>query len=199
VTLRCAERPAAREPAGALVFLHGYGGKRDFLPLLDALDPDRRFHGYLPRGPLDLGEGQAQWIELNAPWRAPEQLAPTWAWLDSLPFARGRTVLGGFSQGAAVACLLALAAGHPRPAALLCLGGSLPLHCVDLDLEPPFPRVAIAHGSDDDAVPVASARNTRKVLESVGADVLYLETAIGHEPDPAVIPDLRAFLAEVGR
>ena len=51
MTLRALERPAAGEPEGALVLLHGRGAdEHDLFPLLDALDPERRLHGYTPRG-----------------------------------------------------------------------------------------------------------------------------------------------------
>jgi predicted esterase len=161
LSLRFAERPAAGEPAGALVFFHGE-------------------------------------VELDEPARTAAQLAPIAEWVDALPFPADRVVLGGWSQGAAVAALLGLAAGRARPAALLVLGGSLALHAVELDLRPPLPRVAIAHGTDDDVVPVAAARNLRALLELAGADVLYRETGVGHELDQAVVPDLCAFLARVG-
>ena len=40
------ERPAAGEPEGALVLFHGRGANEyDLLPLLDALDPERRLDG----------------------------------------------------------------------------------------------------------------------------------------------------------
>jgi phospholipase/carboxylesterase len=62
LTLRALERPAAGEPEGALVLLHGRGADEyDLHPLLDALDPERRLHGYTPRAPLALPPGGAHW------------------------------------------------------------------------------------------------------------------------------------------
>ena len=56
------ERPAAGEPEGALVLFHGRGAdEHDLFALLDALDPEARLHGYLPRGPLSLPPGGAHW------------------------------------------------------------------------------------------------------------------------------------------
>ena len=56
------ERPAAGEAAGALVLFHGRGAdENDLFPLLDVLDPERRLHGYCPRGPLSLPPGGAHW------------------------------------------------------------------------------------------------------------------------------------------
>jgi predicted esterase len=59
------------------------------------------------------------------------------------------------------------------------------------------PRVAIAYGSADDVVPIATARSVRTLLEHAGAEVLSPETAVGHERDRTVIPALRALLADV--
>ena len=48
-------RPAAGEPEGALVLMHGRGAdEHDLFPLLEALDPGRRLVGLVPRGPLSL-------------------------------------------------------------------------------------------------------------------------------------------------
>ena len=55
-------RPAAGEPEGALVLLHGRGvTEHDLFPLLDLLDPDRRLVGYAPGGPLALPPGGRHW------------------------------------------------------------------------------------------------------------------------------------------
>jgi len=48
-------RPAAGDPAGALVLLHGRGAdEHDLFPILEALDPQRRLTGVTLRGPLVL-------------------------------------------------------------------------------------------------------------------------------------------------
>jgi phospholipase/carboxylesterase len=60
VTLVHRIRPAAGDAQGALVLLHGRGADEyDLEPLLDALDPERRLAGVLPRGPLSLPPGGA--------------------------------------------------------------------------------------------------------------------------------------------
>src|SRR5256885_2393739 len=59
-------RPAAGEPGGALVLFHGRGAdENDLFPLLDALDPEGRFVGATPRGPLSLPPGGAHWYALG--------------------------------------------------------------------------------------------------------------------------------------
>jgi phospholipase/carboxylesterase len=197
VTLRHADRPAAGDPVGALVFFHGYSGTpEDFTAFLDKIDPERRFHGYLPQGPHVVGDGRASWFPRDSTDPPEMQLAAVAAWLDSQPYPPEQTVLGGWSQGANVAFTLAFGAGRARPAGVLAFSGGF-RDGPPANLEPPLPPVAIAHGRADDSVPIDAARHTRGVLQRAGATVLYLETDVGHEIDQAVIPDLRAFLAKL--
>ena len=53
------------------------------------------------------------------------------------------------------------------------------------------------HGTADDAVDVEHARGARDLLRGAGADVLYLETGIGHRIDQEIVPTLRDFLAKL--
>ena len=55
-------RPAAGEPEGALVLMHGRGtSEQDLAGLLEVLDPARRFVGACPRGPLELSPMGFHW------------------------------------------------------------------------------------------------------------------------------------------
>lgn len=197
------ERPAAGEPEGALVLIHGRGAdERDLFPLLDALDPERRLAGYTPRGPLSLPPGGAHWYSLGGiPTPDPATFWPSYealgAWLDGLPVPLGRVVLGGFSQGAVMSWALGLGRGRPRPAALVCLSGFQPVvegFELDLDGLDGYP-VVIAHGSLDPVIDVEFSRRARDVMEAVGASVLYREAPLPHTIDPRVLPELRDFVA----
>src|SRR6267142_2642949 len=117
-------RPAAGEPEGALVLLHGRGAdENDLYPLLDALDPERRLAGYTPRGPLSLPPGGAHWYALGGLGTPGsgylESVALLSAWLDGLGVKPERLVLGGFSQGAVMSYALGLGLGRPRPAGIM--------------------------------------------------------------------------------
>jgi phospholipase/carboxylesterase len=200
LSLRVRERPAAGEAEGALVLLHGRGAdENDLFPLLDELDPERRLHGYTPRGPLALPPGGAHWYVLGGigtPER--ETFSASYAalveFLDGLAY--DRLVLGGFSQGCAMAYALALFRGRPRPDALLAMSGFIPsVDGYDLDLTPPFPRIAIVHGGLDQMIPVEWGRAARVTLQEAGADILYRESPIGHWIDPGVVPLLREAVA----
>jgi phospholipase/carboxylesterase len=200
VTLQVRERPAAGEARGALVLLHGRGAdENDLFPLLDALDPERRLHGYTPRGPLSLPPGGAHWYVLGGvgtPER--ETFSASYAalseFLDGVPYER--VVLGGFSQGCAMAYALALFRGRPRPDALLAMSGFIPsVEGYELDLSPPFPRIAIVHGVFDQMIPVEWGRAARDTLEEAGAEIVYQESPVEHWIDPDVLPVLREVVA----
>lgn len=200
-------RGAAGEPEGLLVLFHGRGADEgDLYPLLDLLDPERRLLGVTPRGPLRLPPGGAHWYavrEIGYP--DPRTFSETYElagdWLDSL-FAEsglepGRAVLGGFSQGAVLAWALALGAGRPRPAAVLALSGFVPtVPGLELDLEPPLPRIAIGHGALDPVISVDWGRRARDLVEGAGGDVVYHESPVGHTIDPAFLRTLGPWVAD---
>jgi phospholipase/carboxylesterase len=198
------ERPAADEAEGALVLLHGRGAdEHDLFPLLDVLDPERRLHGYTPRAPLALPPGGAHWyavprVGFPDPATFAEGFGALTEWFDALPFAAEDVVLGGFSQGCVMSYALGLGAGRPRPRALLALSGFIPtVDGWELDVESPFPPIAIAHGTYDPVISVEFGRDARARLEAAGADVWYRESPIEHWIDPQLIPELRARISAV--
>ncbi len=203
-------RPARGEPAGALVLLHGRGvDESDLYPLLDALDPEAELVGATPRAPLTLPPGGYHWYvveRVGFPHRETfmESFELLTQWLEALAEETGvpwqRTVIGGFSQGSVMAYALALAAGRPSPAGLLAMSGFIPeVEDFDLDLHRPGLPIAITHGTLDPVIGVEFGRAARQRLEAAGNRLLYRESPVGHGIDPAVLPDLRAWLqAAVG-
>ena len=201
MTLKILERPAAGEPQGSLVLLHGRGADEyDLHPLLDELDPERRLLGVTPRGAWALPPGGAHWYRLGGIptpdpetfWRSFEELSEL---LDGLP---SPLVLGGFSQGTAMSWALGLGRGpEKRPAAIIALSGFMPrVEGLELDLSglEGYP-VAIAHGSLDPVIPVDWSREARKTLQVAGADVLYRESPLPHTINPRILPELQSFVA----
>ena len=194
-----AERPADGQAAGALVLFHGRGAdEHDLFPVLDVLDPERRLHGYCPRGPLALPPGGAHWYVVpRVGFPDPATFAASYdeagTWLDSLPYER--IVLGGFSQGAVMTYALGLGAGRPRPAAVIAMSGFIPeVDGWELDMSRPFPPIAIGHGTLDPVIPVQFARAARDRLEAAGAEVLYREYPLPHTIDPAFLLEVRGLL-----
>ncbi len=201
--------PPAERPTARLVLLHGRGTDEfDLVPLLEALDPEHRLVGLTPRAPLSLPPGGAHWYivrQVGYPDRetffeslagvsrvarpaCPRQLGIPWE----------RIVLGGFSMGAVMSYSIGLGPGRPTPAGIMALSGFIPtVEGFELELERArgLP-VAIAHGSADEVISVEFGRDARDRLEAAGADVLYRESPVPHTIDPAIIPDLREWLAK---
>jgi phospholipase/carboxylesterase len=187
--------------------LHGRGTDEfDLLPVLEAVDPGRRLVGLSPRAPLSLPPGGAHWyIVKRVGYPDPEtfdaSLRELSAWLDALPDDLGlpwdRIVLGGFSMGAVMSYATGLGPGRPTPAGIMALSGFIPtVEGFDLELERArgLP-VAIAHGTADPVISVEFARDARRRLEAAGAALTYRESPVPHTIDPAIVPDLRRWLA----
>jgi phospholipase/carboxylesterase len=198
VSLEALERPAAGEADGALVLFHGRGAdEHDLFPLLDALDPERRLHGYTPRGPLALTPGGAHWYVVpRVGFPDPVSFASSYGlaseWLDALPFPPERIVLGGFSQGAVMSFALGLGRDRPNPAAIVAFSGFIPNVAgwePDLDDRPP---VALGHGTLDPVIPVEFARGARERLGE--ENLLYREYPLPHAIDPGFVREVSAWL-----
>jgi len=121
--------------------------------------------------------------------------------IDDLTLTRGlarhQVVLGGFSQGAAVALLYALrsavAGGADRLAGVFAVAGWLPA-VEGIDSDPSRAAdtsVLIAHGEDDDVVPLTLGRSVARLLDRAGANVTLVERPVGHE--------WAAFIDDIGR
>jgi phospholipase/carboxylesterase len=207
VSLEYRLRPAAGEPEGAIVLFHGRGADElDLVPVLDVLDPERRYLGATPRGPLALPPGGAHWyVVRQVGYPDPNTFWPTLErasrWLDELVRETGippeRVVLGGFSQGAVMTYALGLGRGRPRPAALIALSGFIPtVENFELDLEGPLPPVAIGHGTLDPIIQVGWGRKARATLEAAGAPVTYRESPLPHTIDPRFAGELAPWVAD---
>jgi phospholipase/carboxylesterase len=195
-------REPAGEPEGALVLLHGRGAdENDPFGLLDLLDPKRRLLGVTPGGPLSLSPGGRHWYVVSRvgyPDRdtflaSYEQLTD---FVDGLGVAMDRTVIGGFSQGAAMSWALALGPGRPAPRGVIALSGFIPTVEGFEITERPIP-VAIAHGELDPVIGVDFGRDARDRMLAAGADVRYHEAPFGHHVDPRFVATLPGWLEGV--
>jgi phospholipase/carboxylesterase len=184
-----------RDSDRLLVLLHGWGANaQNVAGLIEAINMiSIPFQGLLPDAPFDhpMVPGGKQWygFPANYDFRSPhnfesqsdlihsrQQLK---AWMESLPEKTGipleRTIMGGFSQGAA----MTLDVGVQIPlAAMLILSGysHAPIGpCIS-----PRP-VLVIHGRQDPVVPVSKALDTKTQLAQQGIAVTYEEFDMGHE------------------
>lgn len=202
-------RPAAGDPQGALILLHGRGAdENDLFPLLDMIDPESRLVGVCPGGPLALPPGGRHWYAVQrVGYPDPETFLPTFTmlsgWLDAFLSDAGvdlsRTIIGGFSQGAVMSYSLALGPGRTRPSGLLAFSGFIPevegFELADRGLDG-WP-VAIGHGIYDPVITVDFGRSAKLRLERAGAAVTYRESPMAHTIDPQYLADLRSWVADL--
>lgn len=177
--------------------LHGWGANAQNLasvvPLLNL--PDYQFmfpdaplpHPYISTGKMwyDLAEEKGKGL--------PESRKLLTDWLQSLESSTGvplsRTILSGFSQGAA----MILDVGLSLPlSGLLALSGYL--HPVSEPGGGKFPPVLIVHGRQDSVVPLKAAQYAKDSLVALGVSVQYQEFDMGHEIRPEVLTVVRNFI-----
>ncbi len=109
-------------------------------------------------------------------------------------------ILGGFSQGAMVACEVAFSSDEPL-AALVILSGTLlgragwRPHMVTRKGMPVF----MSHGRADNILPYDLAERLHAELEAAGIDVTFVPFDGGHEIPEEVVTALGTFLARIDR
>ena len=202
------EREPAGDPVGALILLHGRGvDERDLYPLLDEFDPERRLFGLSPGAPLtNVPPGGRHWYVIRQVGHPDERtfletMTTLCPFLDGKLAERGieweRTVIGGFSQGAAMACGVAIGKDRPRAAGLLMMSGFYP-EVSGWEMDPASKRgipAYVTHGTYDPVIPVDFGRQAGQKLEAAGLDVTYRETPMQHGIHPALIPEIRDWVS----
>jgi phospholipase/carboxylesterase len=199
-------RPGVRPPL--LVLLHGVGAdERDLLPLAAHLDS--RLLAVSLRAPREYPVIGYSWFDIH--WtkappaydlaQAEESRAAVAGLLPELAERHGtdpaRTLLLGFSQGAAIALAVALTRPDLVRAVVVHSGRLFP----DLAARA-APREALArldalvlHGVDDPVVPVERGREIRDFLEPLlGGRMVYAEHDAGHEITPRSFDDVARWL-----
>jgi len=207
-----------------LVLLHGYGSAAEhWLPYTQTISFPSVGQFLFPQAPEmvarkdGLLDGRAWWrldlaahrrvgklgVDLtNEEPRGLERAAKLVRWSlsregnsEAHPF-----VLGGFSQGAMVACEVAFASHEPL-AALVILSGT------PLDRAGWRPRMAtrkgmpvfMSHGRADNILPFDLAERLRADLVAAGVDVTFVPFDGGHEIPEVVVTALGEFLARTAR
>ncbi len=194
--------PGAEGPERSILLLHGWTGDEKVMWIFTRNLPGN-YWLFAPRAPIPADEGGYGWIPHEGGW---PELADfrgiAEALLDAFRHWAGRVHaprepfdVMGFSQGAAMA--YALAAYYPHQInRLVALAGFLPP-------DDPMPgrysalngkKIYIAHGVKDETVPVEFAQQAVRTLQSVGAQVTYCESDVGHKLSADCLRGLEKFL-----
>ena len=208
-----------------VILLHGFGAPgNDLVPLWEALHVPAGTRFVFPVAPLSMnayfGDSRAWWMldvermsrEIAAgrvrdlSGEVPEGLVKARehiiALLDDverqLEVAPDKIVLGGFSQGAMLACDVALRTDRTL-AGLVLLSGTLLARDEWMPLMPKRKgfRVIQSHGDSDPILPPSLAEQLRDLLEKAGLAVEWVGFEGGHELPPIVLQRLGDFLRKV--
>jgi phospholipase/carboxylesterase len=196
-----------RGPQGSdrrLVLLHGWGADADDLLDLGTLlvDGDVSVVALQAPGLHPSGMGR-QWYDLQeAGWpglpEARQQLRRRLLTLDrEIPLSR--TVLLGFSQGAAMAVDVITRCGDLPLAALIGCSGYPHPDWSPAASGPADPAVVLTHGRLDPVVPYGASEELARRLLAEGYSVKLLEHPGGHSIEQSLLPQLRQTIAESWR
>lgn len=199
-------------PRTAVLWLHGLGADgHDFEPLVPMLrvpahTPLRFVFPHAPVRPVTVNGGMRMraWYDLTAlapePREAAEDLSGAVQAIEALA-AQVRAdcpglILGGFSQGGALALATALTTGL-GPDGVFALSAYLPdLAAAGLEIrpDPDTPSVFQAHGLSDPVIPVTFGRAAVRALRDLGLNVEHHEYPMAHQVCDAEISDFRNWL-----
>jgi phospholipase/carboxylesterase len=205
-----------------VVLMHGFGAPgNDLVPLARVLDVPREVRFAFPEAPLDLGpeamNGRAWWwIDMakiqvammrgttidrtrEVPEGITEARAKIVAMLEEIKGALSPShlVLGGFSQGAMLACDVALRTEIPL-SGLALLSGTLISEPEWAPLAPKRKglRTVVTHGQSDPILPFTFAERLRDFLKTAGLDVAWVPFRGGHEIPPSALDGLAKLIRE---
>lgn len=199
-------RPAGQAPARLLLMLHGWKGDETsmwvfarnipaHLAVLSLRAPHPATGGGWSWRPVDpTTHGYPRFDQLRPSADALVHFVDEWSAAIGLD-ARVFDVIG-FSQGGAMTCTLGLL--YPqRIARMGVLAGFVPAGADDLVAAQPLAGkpVFVAHGTQDELVPVERARESIAALEQAGARIEYCEAPVGHRVSADCLRGLHAFLA----
>jgi len=188
-------RHALEEPARFLLLLHGWTGDENSMWVFTRKFPDDLWIA-APRGPHPAEGGGYSWRPLHSlqakDWGLPplsdlKTAADSLIRLvDNVSVSIGVDAtqfdVAGFSQGGALANVLTLL--YPqRIRKTAVLAGFMPGGTEDLLTHRVLEgkQFFVAHGSQDDLVPIERAQQSIALLEKVGAQVTFCEADVGHK------------------
>jgi len=177
------------KPARVLLLLHGHLGNENVMWIFSKQIPEN-FTILSPRAPEKLGPDQFSWHIIGPRWPnlqkyqdlSNELLKRVNFWLEENNIHADQLDLLGFSQGAVMAYALAIL----QPEIIrhvAAVAGFIPnswkKKTKHLNLAER--KFFVAHGNQDDIVPISSSYQAQAWLEEHGAHVKFCEADIGHK------------------
>lgn len=191
----------------AIILLHGVGSNEaDLFSLSDHLPDDS--YVISARGPFALGAGRFAWYNVDFStgkpvFNAEQELVSRQAitrFITSIKkkYSIDDIYLGGFSQGAIMSFSVGLS--HPgEVAGVIGFSGRI-LDEIQNSITSTDDltklKIFLAHGIQDDKLPIHYAREGKRFLEKLRVKLSYHEYPMGHQINEAVLRDLNGWLTD---
>jgi phospholipase/carboxylesterase len=210
------EIETGKSPTASVIWMHGLGADgNDFVPIVPELElPDVAIRFVFPHAPvqpvtINGGMRMRAWYDISdgAIRREDERGIRASQVLVEALIAREkergtrakRLVLAGFSQGGAIALQTGLR--HPeRIAGIMALSTYVPI-AEKLAAEASAANLGVpvlmAHGSHDPLIPLARAKQSQLLLQSLGYPVEWHEYPMPHSVCAEELGDIGAWLRKV--
>jgi phospholipase/carboxylesterase len=200
-------RPSQSANPRLLVLLHGWTGDENSMWIFTrGLSPD--YWMIAPRAPHAAEPGGYSWRELDPTtlgFPALAAFAPVADRLIKLIDEYSASVkldalqfdLMGFSQGAAMTNLIGMLHPH-RIRKMGVLAGFVPAGVEELIQQKPLAgkNIFVAHGTQDQMIPIDRARASMESLEQAGAQITYCEDEVGHKLSVTCLRSLETYLKD---
>jgi phospholipase/carboxylesterase len=212
--LELIELATGAEPKGTVIWMHGLGADGwDFVPIVRELPLPQDLHlrfifPHAPVRPVTINNGHEMraWydIKMNDISRVPDEagIRESQASIEALiareekrGVSADRIVLAGFSQGGAIALQAGLR-HRERLAGIVALSTYLPLEdSLDREAAAANKRTPIfmAHGTQDQVIPVQLAEASKRALEQRGYDVAWQTWPMPHSVCAEEVEELGGF------
>jgi len=193
------------ESKKAIILLHGVGSnEQDLFSLANQLPDD--FLIISARGQFTLGAGRYAWYNVDFSTGKPifdkaqelssREVITQFISQVKQKYGVDEIYLGGFSQGA----IMIYSIGLTNPTeikGIISLSGRLldevrPLVIKNVDVQQL--KVFVAHGIQDNTLPIQYAREAKSHLENLGVQLSYHEYEIGHQINGEVLNDVNEWL-----
>ena len=200
-------RPSQSANPRLLVLLHGWTGDENSMWIFTrGLSPD--YWMIAPRAPHAADPSGFSWRPLHSSTLglpSLDSLSPAADGLIKLIDEYSASVkldaqqfdLIGFSQGAVMTNLIGILRPH-RIRKMGVLAGFVPAGLEQLILQKPLAgkKIFVAHGTQDQMIPINRAHASMALLEQAGAQITYCEDEVGHKLSVNCLRSLETYLQD---